>query len=319
MLSQFLGGMPPAIFLFLTGITLAFLMHSFERRGLSPWRRITGTLGRARYLLIVAILFRLQLWVFSWPSPAINLLKVDILNCMGVAIALASVLAIFTTAQRVRFGAALGLFIAAFSPLVSQMNWTGVPWIVKAYLVPDYNYFSLFPWAAYLLFGMSAGSLLRLVKGEHLDRVMQWSALLGIALVLVARYFANLPFSIYPKSEFWLDSPAQILIKLGVTLVILAVAFVWTQYGAAPGWSWVCQFGTTSLLVYWVHIELVYGRWLPWCKNNLDVWQTSVAAVVMIALMLLLAVTKTYHNTIAAYLVPGRLTPVPKSDRVAAD
>src|SRR5262245_23375125 len=37
--SQFIGGMPPAIFLFLTGITLAFLMDSAERKGLRPAER----------------------------------------------------------------------------------------------------------------------------------------------------------------------------------------------------------------------------------------------------------------------------------------
>jgi hypothetical protein len=132
---------------------------------------------------------------------------------------------------------------------------------------------------------------------------MQWAALLGVGMILGARYFANLPFSIYPKSEFWLDSPAQVLIKLGVILVTLAAAYVWTQYGAAgAGWSWVRQFGTTSLLVYWVHIELVYGRWLPWCKNNLDEGQTALAAAILIALMLLLATAKTYRRDIAAYV-----------------
>jgi hypothetical protein len=150
---------------------------------------------------------------------------------------------------------------------------------------------------------MSAGSLIRLLKQEHYDRAMQWAALLGVGMILGARYFANLPFSIYPKSEFWLDSPAQVLIKLGVILVILAAAYVWTQYGAAgAGWSWVRQFGTTSLLVYWVHIELVYGRWLPWCKNNLDEGQTALAAAILIALMLLLATAKTYRRDIAAYV-----------------
>src|ERR1035438_5496083 len=34
-LSQFLGGMPPAIFLFLTGVTLAFLMDSSERKAMA--------------------------------------------------------------------------------------------------------------------------------------------------------------------------------------------------------------------------------------------------------------------------------------------
>ena len=42
MLSQFFGGMPPAIFLFLTGVTLAFLMYSFERKGVSKRRADYG-------------------------------------------------------------------------------------------------------------------------------------------------------------------------------------------------------------------------------------------------------------------------------------
>ena len=83
-----------------------------------------------------------------------------------------------------------------------------------------------------------------------------------------------LPYSIYAKSDFWLNSPAQILTKLGVILMVLPFAFLWTRYGASDGWSWSRQFGTTSLLVYWVHIELVYGRWLYFWKENLDVAQT---------------------------------------------
>jgi len=320
MLSQFFGGMPPAIFLFLTGVTLAFLMCSFERRGVSRTQRITGTLRRAGYLFGIAMLLRLQLWLFSWPSPWTNLLKVDILNCMGFGIALMSGMALVSTAQRARWCAGLGLLIAGVSPLMTHLNWSGVPWIVKAYLAPDYNYFSFFPWAAYMAFGISAGSLIRLLKREHFDRAMQWGALVGIGLIVGARYFANLPFSIYPHSDFWLDSPAQVLIKLGVTLLILTVAYVWTQYAVpATGWSWVRQFGTTSLLVYWVHIELVYGRWLPWCKNNLDVGQTVAASAIIIVLMLLLATAKTYRKEIAAYVSYWRWALTAKPDRVPAD
>ena len=40
--SQFVGGMPPAIFLFLTGVTLAFLMDSTERKGLGNSARVLG-------------------------------------------------------------------------------------------------------------------------------------------------------------------------------------------------------------------------------------------------------------------------------------
>src|SRR5687767_9025371 len=99
-LSQFVGGMPPAIFLFLTGITLAFLMDSSERKGLAPRERVFKALRRAGFLFLVAYAFRLQLWLFAWPvSPWTDLLKVDILNCMGLAIAVMSVMALFRSAD----------------------------------------------------------------------------------------------------------------------------------------------------------------------------------------------------------------------------
>ena len=64
-LSQFVGGMPPALFLFLTGVTLAFLMDSIERKGMAPRERVLQSLRRAGYLFLLAFAFRLQLWVFS--------------------------------------------------------------------------------------------------------------------------------------------------------------------------------------------------------------------------------------------------------------
>ena len=47
MLSQFMGGIGPAIFLVLTGITLAFLMDRRERQGLAPMARWGAALRRA--------------------------------------------------------------------------------------------------------------------------------------------------------------------------------------------------------------------------------------------------------------------------------
>src|SRR5215212_3923366 len=57
-LSQFIGGMPPAIFIFLTGVTMAFRMDSDERKGMRPRARVLHALGRARYLLLIAMLIR---------------------------------------------------------------------------------------------------------------------------------------------------------------------------------------------------------------------------------------------------------------------
>ena len=291
-LSQFLGGMPPAMFLFLTGVTLAFLMDSSERKGMAPAARVTTAFRRSGYLFFLAFAFRLQLWIFGIPAPWQDLFRVDILNCMGFAIALLSAMALFRTADRVRLCAVLGLAIAFASPLVSQLNWTGVPWMLRGYLVPDQRLFGFFPWGAYLAFGMAAGSAIRVIPKEGMERAMQWGAILGGATIMACQYFASLPYSIYAKSEFWLNSPAQVLTKQGVTMVLVSLAFLWTRYGARDGWSWVRQFGTTSLLVYWVHVELIYGRGLFFLKNRLTDMQTAVAAVLVILLMLAISVIK---------------------------
>jgi uncharacterized membrane protein len=319
-LSQFFGGMPPAIFLFLTGVTLAFLMDSTERKGLAAFQRFTTALRRAGYLFALAFAFRIQLWIFGLPAPWTDLLRVDILNCMGFAMAVFSIMAVFRTTERVRYCAALGLAVAFASPLVTQLDWSGAPGLIRAYVAPDLRSFGFFPWGAYLAFGMAAGSAIRTIPQESMERAMQWAALLGGGLIVACQYFSNLPYTVYARSEYWLNSPAQVLTKQGVTLLMLSVAFLWTSYGARKdSWSWVRQFGTTSLLVYWVHIELVYGRELWFLKGNLTEGQTAVAALYVILLMLGISTLKTYRHRVGALLAEIGWSFGPKPDRVPGD
>ena len=316
-LSQFLGGLPPAVFLFLTGITFAFLMHSQERQGVPTWQRVVASLKRSRYLFLLAFLFRIQLYVFGFPtSPAGELLRVDILNCMGMAMLMFAVMAVFTTQERIRLCTILGLVIAGLSPLISALDTSGVPTLLRNYFLPSYKYFGFFPWASFLAFGMAAGSILRTVKQEDMGKAMLWGFGAGLGLIVGAQYFSNLPYSIYPKSEFWLNSPGLILVKLGVVLVLLSVAFVWVQYGGAQRWSLFRQFGTTSLLVYWVHIELVYGRWFGIWKEGLSVSQVLVFTAILIALMALLSVLRTRYKPATAFFRAGAL---PEPGRASGD
>jgi uncharacterized membrane protein len=295
MLSQFAGGLPPAIFLFLTGITFAFLMHSQERKAASMGQRIWAALKRSRYLFLIAFLFRLQLFVFGYPdSPASEILKVDILNCMGFAMLLFTPMAIFTTLERARLCTVLGLVIACLAPVLTQFDSNAIPWLARSYLMPSFNYFGFFPWAAFLAFGMAAGSVLRLVKHEDLSHLMLWCVGLGVCLMVAAQYLSSLPYSVYIKSDFWLNSPALTFIKLGVVMAIMAFAYLWVNLAGEPTrWSLLRQLGTTSLLVYWVHIELVYGRWFGFWKLNLSVNEVLIFTICLIALMTALSIGQT--------------------------
>ncbi|HLJ16528.1 MAG TPA: heparan-alpha-glucosaminide N-acetyltransferase domain-containing protein [Bryobacteraceae bacterium] len=318
-LSQFFGGIAPAVFLFLTGITFAFSIERSSQRDATIRSRILAALKRSRYLFTLAVLFRLQLWVFAYPQSSwTDLFRVDILNCMGFTMLLLAPMAIFQTQQRARMCALAGAAIAALSPVISSLDWGWLHPYLSAYVVPSYNYFSFFPWAAFLAFGMSAGTVLRMVRQEQMNLLMQWATLLGFGLVLGGHYFSSLPYSLYTKSEFWLNSPALIVEKLGVVLLAAAFAFLWTEHFTLGAWSWLRQMGTTSLIVYWVHIEIVYGRWFGSWKQNLSTGQCVVFEIVLLAAMLGLSVARTRWNgiQIRAWL-PAWYAPMPR--RVSGD
>jgi len=285
-LSQFIGGMAAVLFLFLAGITFAFQMDGLDKTSPSARLRLKTLLRRAGYILVLAYLFRICNSLFCMPHPPwAVLIKVDILNCMGMAMALLSVLGLWRAVRRPHAAAVAGLAIAAAAPLMSAVNWTGVPIAIRDYLVPNRAMFPLFPWAAYLAFGISAGSILRRLAPERLERSLQWGVLAGFGLIFGAQYFSNIPYSLYEKSDFWTDSPALILIRLGICLVTLAAAYLWTAHAAGPGWSWMQTLGKTSLLVYWVHVMLVYGWIFEGWKGRLSIAATSVMTVAVIAAM----------------------------------
>jgi len=318
MLSQFLGGMPPAIFLFLTGITFSFLMDSQDKQEPSGWRRVVAALKRSRYLFLLAFLFRLQLYVFGFPtSPASEILRVDILNCMGLAMLVFAPMAVFTTRERVRLCTVLGLVVCGLAPLVSAIDPAGVPTLLRTYFFPNLNAFGFFPWASYLAFGMAAGSVIRLTKREEMSRTMLWMLAVGLGLVICARYAADIPYSIYPKTDFWLNSPALALTKLGIALATLAVAYLWVNAGQqTQKWSVFRQLGTTSLVVYWVHIELVYGRWFGIWKESFSVPQVLLLTVVLLALMIGLSLLQTRFRTVGWTFRPA---PMPEPSRSSGD
>ena len=310
--SQFMGGMPPAVFLFLLGVTFAFLMDSQERKLVSPMARWGAAVKRSGFLFAVALAFRLQLWIFAFgKSPWTDLFRVDILNCMGLAILLLSVMAVFKTTERIHLCAVLGAAIAVASPLVSQLDSAQIPSLIRSYFVPDHLSFGFFPWAAFVAFGMCAGSVLRVLKAEEVAVAMQWFGWGGLTVAFSAYALSGVPGSLYSSSDFWLNHPALIFIKLGVVLMLVAFAWLWNLQMAEGARSWVRQMGVASLLVYWVHVELIYGSALWVFKESLTVGQTAVAALLTILLMLGLALLKKNWGSVHAYLFPA----VPLTER----
>ncbi len=291
-LAVFVGGMAGPLFLFMAGMTFAFQMKRLESKGLAPTRRWLVCLRRAGYIWGIAYLIAIANWAGSWGHAGWDeILRVDILHDMGLAMAVFSFAAFATDGRRIRGVLLAAVAIAAVSPLVANWNWAGVPTRVHEYLSPGFGrgHFPFFPCASYLGFGMTAGAAVRLTDSARMDRLMQWAALLGGGAILAGEYVSNLPYGVYPKSNFWTDNPTLIAMRVGIALVMLAGSYAWTAYAAGPGWSWMQCLGRHSLLVYWVHLMLVYGPLTVALQKTLTVPAASLAVVGMVGLMVALA------------------------------
>lgn len=290
-LSVFIGGMAGPLFLFMAGMTFAFLMDRLERKEIPARRRWLSCLRRAGYVWGIAYLIRITNWATSWPHAGWEeITRVDILNSMGLAMAVFSMAALFTGGRRIRTVLLVALGIAAVSPLAANLNWEGLPKLVREYLEPGFErgHFPFFPCASYLGFGMTAGAAVRLADAARMDRLMQWSALIGGSFILAGQYVSNLPYPVYPKSNFWTDNPTLIFIRVGIALVILAGCYTWTAFFAGQRWSWVECLGRNSLMVYWVHLILVYGPATA-LFQTLSIPATALSTLAVIGMMVALS------------------------------
>ena len=158
--------------------------------------------------------------------------------------------------------------------LLTPLLWTTwrpdfLPWPLESYINGAHNLgapqswlFPLFPWSAFAFAGLATGFILqsRWARAREVQ-VFFALGLAGAVLIELSRWLDAQPRQFYPVYDYWHTSPEFFLVRLGMLMLILTATYAWCRWGMAQrGFSPVIQLGQASLLVYWVHIEFVYGR-----------------------------------------------------------
>jgi uncharacterized membrane protein len=290
------GGFAAPLFLFMAGVSVSLASGSRLRRGGAPWQAAWPMVIRGGWVWVLAILFRIQAWLLSPGSTVYGILKVDILNIMGPAIAVAAAIWGATRGVTVRI-VAFGLAAAAMAFLTMPVRasaalaalWDPLEWYLRP--VPGRTTFTLFPWAGFAFAGAAVGVLLDRVRGEAAERhanVALFAA--GVALGLAGFGASYLP-PVHEGSYFWTSSPAFFLLRVGVIVTLLPLAFVWTRR-TSDRFSPMEQFGRTSLFVYWIHVELVYGIFTYPLQRALPLPVSVLAFLAFAGLMLWASIAK---------------------------
>jgi uncharacterized membrane protein len=310
MWSQLGGTLPAPLFLFLAGISFALVTDKLRQKGIEPNQIARTTIRRGAEIFGLGLLFRLQEYFIAFPwAPWSDLFRVDILNTIGVSMmlmGLACWLVLRWKPTRIAL-ATVGSSIAMAIALATPLLWTTwrprwMPWPLESYIDGCHNLgepqawlFPIFPWTAFAFVGLVIGFVL---AGDwSRKRQFATTALVGIGgvgLIFLARWIDSRPLQLYPVYDFWHTSPNFFLIRVGLLAAILLLAYLWCRWGAGQiGFSPLIQLGQTSLLVYWVHIEFVYGRFSILPKRASDIRTASFGLLAIFISMLALSVART--------------------------
>ena len=309
-----LGGFAAPLFLWLAGLAVVLAATRAAARTGNRTRAVAAICRRGLEIFILAFLFRLQAFVVSPGSHSAMILRVDILNVMGPAIVGAGVVwgLAETTTARVAAYAAIAAATAMVTPVVrASAAFDRLPTWVQWYMRPagEHTTFTLFPWIGFVFAGGAIGALIAAARDEQRERqLLVILTAAGGALVALGLAAAARP-SIYAASSFWTSSPTWFAIRVGIMMMALGAMYAALKgrattsaqgrattrgqgraiFRVARGFSAaidaLARMGRSSLFIYWIHVELVYGyaSWLWW--RRLPLWGTAIGCAAFSALM----------------------------------
>lgn len=309
--SRFLDTLPAPLFLFLSGVSFALVTGRLrDKKNLTNNQIAQTTILRGAEIFGFGLLFRLQEYLLGRPTaPWTDLFRVDVLNVIGLSIVLMGVICWISRTRATNF--LLALFVSAGIALFTPLVWTtwrprALPWYLESYVngihifdQPQPWLFPIFPWTAFAFAGLATGLFLfsDWAKKNEVRALLSIGGL-GAIFYAAGLWFDSRPIQIYKIYDFWHTSPNFFLARCGIVLALLLVSYIWCRWGpASRRFSPLIQMGQTSLLIYWAHMEFVYGRLSILRKNSQTIFAASLGLFFMFLAMLAVSIFRTKLKT----------------------
>ena len=174
--SQLLATIPAPIFLFLCGVSFALVTERLWEKGADRNAIARQTILRGAEIYGAGVLFRVQEFVLGYPkSPWTDLLRVDVLNILGIAMMLMGVLCWLATSERLAVSRRATIVsalvsatvVAMMTPVLYTHRLQFLPWPIESYIdgvhtfnAPQPWLFPIFPWIAFAFAGLALGFFL---------------------------------------------------------------------------------------------------------------------------------------------------------------
>jgi uncharacterized membrane protein len=264
---QFQRGLTSSLFMLLGGFafSLATARHWPSH---VTWSKPMAKRFR-RFALLILLGYALKLPVtrltqlsLATPDRWSAFLTSDVLQLLGVTFIALQLLVPLCRSRRMFVAATLASAAAivwATAP-VARVDWTErVPSWVAPYLSPATgSLFPLLPWSAFVLFGAGLGQLYSRWGAAHLRAFARWGLLVPGTLLLLSAFASRVvPYPMLLANPF-ATPPRDFALRAGACLIVMAgIAAASRRIAQLP--RVVAAVAQESLLIYFIHICIVYG------------------------------------------------------------
>lgn len=308
------SGIPARLFLLLVGVSAALQFEAGLAKGIDGQVLRRRLLRRGVQVIGLAYLFRLQEWLLSrfyggWET----LFRIDILNAIGASMIVVALVAAPRAGRRQIVPALL--FAALFlglGPLVGPAHFPSwLPRPITSYIGGQrpMSWFPLFPWAAWALSGVAIGHLWVWAAADErrLRRCFLASMVAGLVLTSTVGLVRHLAPTIirYPSEVVQHMGPGIFFHRLGIIATLSGIGHFWCRFMGGR-FSVLRQLGRTSLLIYWVHIELCYGSFVFALRGRFQLVGATLLVLLLTSLMFALSLLKTQYGRPALEWLRGR-------------
>ena len=264
---NFVNGLVAPSFLFVSGF--AFYISSdrkldeLRKYGKAFWRKI----GRIFVIFVAGYSLHFpfrpvfvigqNIFYINWGKYLI----VDILQCIAAGLLFLFVLRLLIKSTKIYDFLVLiiGLSFVVFTPLFMKINFSEyIPLIFTNYLSINHgSLFPLFPWLGFMFLGATACKyFLEARKNGSEKEYINNLIVIGIILLIAGHLF---PLDFVASGIRYINpNPLFFFLRLGYVFIFLALCWYYEQFRNRKK-SFVLDVSRESLIVYWLHLMLIYG------------------------------------------------------------
>jgi len=299
----FINGLVAPAFLFVSGF--AFQVSSSSR--LDDMRKLKLPFWKKlwRYFSIILIGYALHLPFYSL-SKVLNrstteqlqaFFAVDVLQCIGVGLLILFIIRLLIDSDKIYHYTliALALFVMVISPFFWKLEFTNY----FLYLFANYfnringSLFPIFPWINFILVGaIFAKYFLDAASKGNEEKFIKGTTITGVVMVLSGHFFYSGLFPDYLTSI--IPHPVFFVERLGYVLVFATLCWYFYKWRNTRQ-SFVLDASRESLLIYWLHLVIIYNTLFGKQSlaniigQTLNAWEGITATLILMTLMILAA------------------------------